>query len=242
VKINFDNIGFNFGEYFRELNEYFASMNRDLREAFKRFQSALEKAEDLGKIGWTLPVDATPGEVTGLMESISDIESADKVFIDFYAEDGAIRLEWLKKRLRSSPDLQQWKAVLEEAITNYSEGRHRSCVALLLPLIEGVTAKKFKEPQFHKEKSRKKFFSDKLKDENENTSLISSYMWRSYRGFAETLFKAVNFSAPFDCQQSLNRHWLLHGRGILESNPSDSLRLLQALGTIVELRRISKDN
>ena len=129
--------------------------------------------------------------------------------------------------------MKEWKAILEEAFLDLEDGRFGSCVALLLPLVEGVTAIKFSAPRFHKKRERDKFFLGKLNAVKRGS--LKDFAWRSYRGFAETVFQEVKFDVRLRKPAILKRHYLLHGRGIYNSNLSDCLRLLQALHTITAL-------
>jgi hypothetical protein len=211
------------------------TFTESITEGFKSLVSALDKAEYLGGLGWTIPMQATPAEYIELMSGIGDIDSADEVFKKYYMEDNASRLQYLKKGILSSKDLLQWKSVIEEALLNYDEGRPRSCVALLLPMIEGVTATKFSCPNFHKREAREIFFGTKLNAIKNPEDNLIYFLWRSYKGFTETLFKYIDFCSKSTKPSVLNRHWLLHGRSILSSNETDCLRLFQALETIARL-------
>ena len=222
--------------YVAAIDEQFQSiwsgLNEKVKEAFELTGQALEKAELLGTLGWTLPMNATPGEIVCLIFSIKDIPSADKAFTNYYMEHNATRLKCLETDLLTSNELQQWRPVLEEAILDLDDSRYRSCIALLLPLIEGVSAINFSTPQFHKKTDREKFFLDKLQAERQGSLTEHIWIWRSFKGFAEVFFKFIDFKDP-SCKPSLlNRPWILHGRGIPDPNLSDCLRLLQALDTI----------
>jgi len=208
--------------------------NEAIKGALSHLQETLAKAEVLGTLGWTVPMHATPGEYEALVNRITDVASADAVFTDYYTAEGGIRFRQLKEKLLACDDLEQWKPVLQEAMVNLEEGRYRSCIALMLPLVEGVTAVKFSAPQFQKKRERDKFFATKL--EGAIAGSLTEYLWRSYKGFTEMLFQSVDFDGPSRKPVLLNRHYLLHGRGIPDANLGDCLRLFQALDTITALR------
>ena len=63
---------------------------------------------------------------------------------------------------------------------------------------------------------------------------MAELVWRSYKGFAEALYAYVDFHAS-EKPAFLNRHYILHGRGIADSNLTDCLRLPQALHTLTAL-------
>jgi hypothetical protein len=180
----------------------------------------------LGGLGWTIPSIATPAEYSALVATIHDISSADKAFTKFYIENERERLKALKRNLLKCLDFQSWAPALREAFLDLDDGRHRSCTALLLPIIEGATSIRF--PGFSSKK-QESFFKNKLKVIKDGTIIM--YMWRSYRAFAKNFFKSCSTTPSL-----INRHWLLHGRDIPSSNLSDCLRLLQTLETLTHLK------
>lgn len=208
-------------------------LNEAIKGALSHLRETLARAEILGTLGWTVPLHATPGEYEALVSGITDVASADAAFTDYYTAEGGIRFRDLKEKLLACDDLDQWKPVLQEAILNLEEGRYRSCIALMLPLVEGVTAVKFSTPQFQKKRERDKFFAAKL--EGAEAGSLEGYLWRSYKGFTEMLFQSVDFDGPSRKPVLLNRHYLLHGRGIPDANLGDCLRLFQAVDTITAL-------
>jgi hypothetical protein len=209
-------------------------VNENIRKGLKQTKEALEKAEILGTLGWTVPMGATPAEYLALINSIIDIPSADKAFTNYYTESNSFRLKYLKKDLLNRKNVQPWKPAIEEAISDLEDNRYRSCIALLLPLIDGITAIKFSSPQFYKKVVRRNFFEARLRAARPDS--LTQYMWRSYRGFAKMLFFSSDFKRSSRKPSGLNRHWLLHGRDIPNSNPTDCFRLLQALDMILELQ------
>ena len=188
------------------------------------FISDIDKAEALGRWGWTFPMEAPIEDCIWLVEQSTDCTTADAAFTEYYMANGRVGLRQLENKLLSCKALEQWRPVLDEAIRDLADDRLRSCIALLIPLIEGITAIKFFNPDWSKHKNREHFFSSGKRNNVE---------WRSYKGFTDNLFKS--FKDPSRPPPSLNRHWILHGRTILDANLSDCLRLLQALDTIAEL-------
>jgi SAM-dependent methyltransferase len=206
-------------------------LDQAMELSLKSLDETFEEGVVLGTLGWTFPISATLSECKKLLKLSTDIRSADDAFSCYYTKNDGIRLKALEHKLLESRNLQRWKPSLEEAILNLHDGRHRSCIALLLPLVEGVTAINFSAPQIQKKTERDRFFRDKLAAVRPGS--VSKFVWRSYKGFAEVLFQQIDFDGPLSKPPLLNRHYLLHGRGISEGNLSDCLRLLQALDTII---------
>ena len=208
-------------------------LNEAIELGLKSLGESFEKGVVLGTLGWTFPMNATIPECKKLLKLSTDIRSADEAFTCYYTEYDGGRLKMLERNLLKSRNLQEWKPCLEEVILDLHDGRRRSCIALLLPLVEGVTAINFSAPQIQKKPERDRFFRDKLAVVEPGS--VSEFVWRSYKGFVEVLFQQIDFGRPLSRPPVLNRHYLLHGRGIAEGNLSDCLRLLQALHTIIAL-------
>jgi hypothetical protein len=60
---------------------------------------------------------------------------------------------------------------------------------------------------------------------------FTDYFWRSIKAFVDQVFTKAGKSRP----PMLNRHWILHGRGISDGTQVDCLRLLQAVRTLERL-------
>jgi len=207
--------------------------NLDFRKALGRIPDAQKKAELLGAFGWTPPMDATPAEFVAIMNSVHDIPSADKALTKYYTEHNATRLKRLKRRLLACASLNRWKPVLKEAILNLNERRYRSSVALLLPLVEGITAINFKESHLERGPERKRFLKKKI-DAIEDGYLKKS-LWQSINNFFVLFFAHADFENLSYKPRFLNRNWLSHGRGIADAKISDCLRLLQTIDIITVL-------
>jgi hypothetical protein len=216
-----------------QLPNIWNGLNLDFRKALGQIPEAQKKAEILGAFGWTPPMDATPAEFVAIMNSVHDIPSAEKALTIYYTERNAIRLKRLKRRLMACAYLNRWKPALKEAILNLNEGRYRSSVALLLPLVEGVTAIKFKELHLEKANVRERFFKKKM--DAINDGYLKKSLWRSLNRFFILLFEYADFEDLSYKPRFLNRPWLLHGRGIADSKMSDCLTLLQTLDIITVL-------
>jgi len=216
-----------------ELNEglkpLWIKLDNSFAKALEEAHETPEKAKLIAELGWVIPSHASLAEYAAIIAPISDIQSADEAFTNYYLNDNAIQLKGLKKDLLKCSDIKTWQPALEEAFLNLDEGRRMSCIALLLPLIDGVTSIKFSEPNFYQSKIRKVFFNEKLRVAEKGS--LNKYLWQSYEAFADNFFKSCQSSPSF-----LNRNWLLHGRDIPSSNLSDCLRLLQTLETLAHLK------
>jgi hypothetical protein len=190
-----------------------------------------EKAEALGRYGWTIPMEASVSDVYNILNAIHDEASADQVFAAYFTED---RVSALIEHTLANSNLEKWKPLVTEALDCLKEKRYRICTAGLLPIIEGLCAQTFKSPQFGKRKVRKNFFKTKRNQFKESEPLGGA-LWANIIAFLETVFKDTNFKKPDKYPKILNRHVLLHGRSIPQANREDCLRILLALDTITQI-------
>jgi hypothetical protein len=202
------------------------SLNLEAAREMARFTSDIDKAEELGRCGWTFPMEAPIDDCIWLVKQSTDYTTADAAFTEYYIANDWFGLRQLENKLLSCKALERWRLVLNEAIRNLDDDRLSSCIALLIPLIEGITAIKFSNAHWSNHENREHFFSSGKRNNVE---------WRSYKGFTDNLFKACSFKDSSHPPPSLNRHWSLHGWPILDPKLSDCLRLLQAIDTIAEL-------
>ncbi len=201
---------------------------RNFVKEFKKAPDSLEKVKSLGKIGWTIPSSATTEEYETLFSSISSVPSMGRAFKYYYLKNRAQHFALLKFNILHCVGLEAWKAAISEAFLDFDDHRYRSCTALLLPLIEGITSDKFSATKFYKKKHRDSFFERKLAAAKLGS--MNHILWSSYREFSNSFFGSHDTKPP-----SINRHWLLHGHDIPTSDPGDCLRLFQTIETITYL-------
>jgi hypothetical protein len=208
--------------------------SEQIAEGMTRFKGALQKAECVGKYGWTIPLYATPGEIVSIIDVISDEATADAAFVWYFTCGDEAQLKVLIQRILKNPELQYWRPALEEAVTCLREKKYRACIALLLPLVDGLCARRFNLPEFEKGRRRRAFLEAK-RQYALTQYFIEGAMWLSFIGFADVVFCDVDFQKRASWPSVLNRHIILHGRDIPQARLEDCLRLLQAIDTITEL-------
>jgi hypothetical protein len=223
------------------LTDFLTDLENSFRQTAEEAIQAVDAAEDnfrlvaertarLGGYGWTLPMLATSHEPLLIIKLSTDEASADAAFVEFYTGNDAGRrnLQELQQDLLSHNDIKECRPLLEEAIFCLENGKYRSCVASLLPLVEGVLAK---NPDWNDKTKRNGLFAAKLQSAPPGS--IEHTEWLSVQKFCDGLFACSDFGDAANRPTRLNRHWILHGRNIPSGELSDCLRLLQALGTII---------
>lgn len=211
-----------------------AKYSQQIAEGIKRFETALEKSGALGRYGWMLPMNATPREIVEIIDATNDEATADAAFIDYFtAYDGHPINDLIAKTL-ANPALQNWKPLLDEALSCLQEKKYRVCTSALLPVLDGFCAVRFAIPQFQSKRHRQRFL-DQRRQAVANSTTILRFEWLAFIGFVESIFHDYDFSNPTPPPLRLNRHLILHGRDIPQARLEDCLRLLLALDGISEL-------
>ena len=220
--------------FFAQQAADWAALSAAVSENLKSMNTALEKSEWLGRLGWTLPMNATSAELSDLLEEITDEASADVAFVEHFTANGQERLNQLVAGTLENPSLRYWKPTLEEALWCLSHRKYRVCTTALLPILDGLCSSQFGVPQFHAKRNRKRYLDERRRHAMANKS-VTKWIWLSFIGFCETLLQEVDFSGPNDPPRVLNRHAILHGRDVPAARLEDCIRLLLALDMITAL-------
>ena len=203
-------------------------INRAFADGIRSAEKVLEKAEVLGKFGWALPMHASPRELVWLVERSIDLESANQVFREYYTACGASRYRCLMTELVGDEALEKWRGYLQEIGQAYDQGLYRVCVPALFATLDGIAYYNW-TTKFYKSHGRQQFFKSKMN----GLDSFDACIWQSVAAFVKIVFKEAT---PTNSEPMIvNRHWILHGRGIPDGTQTDCLRLLQAIHTFAFL-------
>ncbi len=86
-----------------------------IAKGIARFETALEKAESLGKYGWTIPMDADLAEVIFISMTPLPTRHPQMRLSPLASREG--RLDRLIETTLANPDLQTWKPLLPRGVT-----------------------------------------------------------------------------------------------------------------------------
>lgn len=214
-----------------EQQALWATQSQEVAEGLKRFRTALEKSESLGRYGWMIPLDASLGEIVRIVDSTTDEATADAAFVVYFTSDDEHQMNALVDKTLANPALQYWRPVLEESLFCLRAKKYRVCISSLLPVLDGVCAHRFAIPQFQSKRRRQRFLDERRQLLADSGSTMC-FEWLSFIGFVETIFHDYDFSNPMPPPLGLNRHLILHGRDIPQARLEDCLRLLLALDGI----------
>lgn len=203
-----------------------------LQPAPNRMVSVVRRSETLGDLGWAFPLDMPPGDYLTIAEESTSYEKADAAFLRYYAAKNGQAYKDLIELLISDPGLEDGRELLKEISQSYDDGRYRVCVMGLLPVLDNIAQKNWDAPlsvrgNAHKSIDRK---IGALPDS------FTDHFWRSVKAFVDRVFIPAGKSKP----PTLNRHWILHGRGMSDGRQVDCLRLLQAIRTLEQLVKVGR--
>lgn len=201
-----------------------------VRLGVQRLNDAMRNAEAMGHLGWTIPFNADLNDCLRLLTDASTPQAADAAFLHFYQANDRRSLILLLGDLDQQPKLEDFKGLLQEVAFGIDKEKYRLVVTALLPTLEAVVRRCWTDDAWRAEE-RRKFFEKKLRAFEPDS--FGRIEWTAMRSFVDGLY-AKNMT-PDPKPQFLNRNWILHGRGPADGNLADSLRLLQAIHTILSL-------
>jgi hypothetical protein len=192
----------------------------------QRMQQLPDAAKHIGDVGWTLPMWATPAEVSHILEAATE-RHIDDVFLDYYEADGGVNYRQLKSYLLRKESLIQWRPLIEQCFTVFEYDLYLVVVPAMITVVEGAIvavggadAWRQKDPK----QTARKLLGRWPKDS------VKCAIWLSIDAFVSHLFEHRSFA---DTRPLLiNRPWILHGRDDPSWTKADCLRLFQAADTI----------
>ncbi len=211
--------------------ESFQQQMQAVATGLQAVETAMKNAEDIGRMGWTFPMNASLRDsVDLLLESPNGPDATDAAFARFYADNEKESLLLLLADLRQHERLVEFGALIEEVAFGLDHEKYRLVVTALIPLFEGV-ARRCWVDGFWQGAARNQFFAAKIAASAPES--FDRIVWSATRAFVERLYEKNFHGDPKPL--ALNRHWILHGRGPADASLVDALRLLQAIHTVVSL-------
>ena len=201
--------------------------SQSLLDGLERSDQRLEpQARQLGELGWTVPLWASPDLVPVLLEHV-DENDLDSVFVSLYTRRRRQNFIQMFRGLETSPVLGQWKPLLRDCRWAYYRGRHRLVVPSLLSTLEGLLAVAGQawSGRHSPRATARRMSAQRIR--------FRQSLWASVDSFVAQVFQTWDFSQP--PPGSINRHWILHGRAVPDWTQADSLRLFQAIDTLSQI-------
>ncbi|MGQ7776839.1 hypothetical protein [Bacillus sp. WC2507] len=242
-------------DIFADLIKLFSDLGKQysqlLKEALKPLQNidlqGLEKewkeaAESLARKGWTIPMNMDIEEIFELSQ-IEDKAVIDSSFQTFYSKEK--EFQFIKTNILEHELINGWKELLEQCFENYEKGNYLIVIPNLFIIIENISNILI-SPRYQKYLNHNKRISLRTKYKKVQQDIDSNSVYIIfYVSVAEFLSEAFAFG-DFDNNPirlpMINRDWVLHGRDDPKNwKQVDTLRLFNALQTIVELDFLLKD-
>lgn len=198
-------------------------------EAIERRLKALAPyAETLGRRGWTFPIQWGGTRFVDVVQRVPEGE-LDDGWVGYYTRDNGQAFEDLAAYLAGEKVLDLWRPLLEGALYAYRRGHHEAAVTSLLAVFSGLLALGT-HGLAHRCSERRAALAYRSTERLSTRLLCRASLY----GFVDEVFRDLPFSEP---ATRLNRHHIMHGRGMPPSPRADALRLFQAIETLTMVAR-----
>ncbi|PGP20443.1 hypothetical protein CN994_18515 [Bacillus anthracis] len=211
-------------------------------EEFERKEK--KSAESLGRRGWTLPMNMTPGETIGISE-IEGQDELDSTFLSFYSKEE--EFQFIKTHILEHELTKEWEVLLTQCFESYENGNYLIVIPNLFIIIENISHILI-SPRYQKylnpNQKRKPPLRDQYKKVKKEVETDRTYKicYISVAEYLNCVFKSGNFDKRPARLPIINRDWVLHGRDYpCNWKQVDALRLFNALSTIIELDFLLED-
>lgn len=188
-----------------------------------------QMVEHIAAAGWTIPLSIDIKHFEQLKTISSDASALDSFMGDFYA--GRERKAICRKieKALSSPAK---KAMFSECVAAYESAMYSTCSVSLLSLLDGFISEFGDDPSNVKVMRVCHYH---FQDEKSKGHDIKSLCWLSMYQFTHEVFQKSDFTQ--EEPDTINRHWLQHGRSDRIPNEIDCIKLFNALSTLTMIRQ-----
>lgn len=207
-------------------------------KSLNEFDKTLDMVVDkLAQEGWTLPAELGiyAINVIGKTDEIADINN---FLYQYYLQDNYHVAQDMIDSILSSKIKDGLKKMTTECWMAFKAKMYAVCATSLLSVIEGILSEFSDDKQdIRMMKVCQKHFNTFPAD----GSTIAKHVWVSYNKFIRNLYHKSDFTA--DEPDTINRHWLLHGRSDFEIEEQDCLRLFNAVQSLcIVVNKEAKNN
>lgn len=206
------------------LRKHSEEKTKEMHDDFDKTLTAV--VDKLGDEGWTLPVQLHVYAINTIGKT-DNIEDLNDFLKQFFSYDSYTVMKKMIDSIMSSKIKPGLKKMLSECWESFNNGHYAICSTGLLSVIEGILS------EFSEDKQNVRMMKVCQKQVDsfpEDGSIIDKHIWISYNKYIRNLYKKSNFddSEP----NSINRHWLLHGRSSFEIDDLDCIRLFNAVDSL----------
>ena len=209
------------------------AISKKAEESVQEFDKELDVVvSKLSTEGWTLPAELNIYAVKTIANTnkLDDINAFLKWF--FTTEDFQ-KTKDMVNGIKASPIKEGLKNLTDQCWQAFQNKLYAVCATSLLSVIEGILS----EFSDDKQDVRMMKVCQKKVDTFPSTgSTIQKHVWISYNNFIRNLYQKSDFSA--DELETINRHWLLHGRSDFEIDEMDCIRLFNAVQSLCMIVKV----
>ena len=198
------------------------AISKKAEESVQEFDKELDVVvSKLSTEGWTLPAELN-------IYAVKTIANTNK----FTTEDFQ-KTKDMVNGIKASPIKEGLKNLTDQCWQAFQNKLYAVCATSLLSVIEGILS----EFSDDKQDVRMMKVCQKKVDTFPSTgSTIQKHVWISYNNFIRNLYQKSDFSA--DEPETINRHWLLHGRSDFEIDEMDCIRLFNAVQSLCMIVKV----
>lgn len=185
--------------------------------------------EAIAQSGWTIPLSIDIRRFEELKKLVGDDAAIENYFVDYY-NGRELRLMFRKIKRVLEGTAQQ--AIFSECIDAFEKGMFAVCLTTLLTVLEGFISVFGDDPQDIRVMRVCKFHAD---EEMQKKNNIKSLCWLSMYEYTKILYQKSDFTQPEP--NTINRHWIQHGRTGKSAESTDCLRVLNAISTLTSIKQ-----
>lgn len=185
--------------------------------------------ETIAHSGWTIPLNIDIKRFEELKKIIGDESAIDTYFSEYY--DGR-ELRYIYRKITKAVDNPAQQELFRECQKAYESKMYSVCLTTLLTILEGFISSFGDDPQ---DVRVMRICDYHAKEEISQKNNIKSLCWLSMYEFTKVLFQKSDFSQPEP--DTINRHWIQHGRTGRSGERTDCLRMFNALSTMASIKQ-----
>lgn len=176
--------------------------------------------------GWTLPAELN----IFALKTIANTSKLDDIntFLHWlFTTENYQKTKDMIAGIKSAPIKEGLKNLIDQCWQAFQNKLYAVCATALLSVIEGVLS------EFSSDKKNTKMMKvcqNKVDTFPSTGSTIQKHVWISYNAFIRNLYQNSDFSA--EEPDTINRHWLLHGRSNFDIDELDCIRLFNAVQSL----------
>lgn len=180
--------------------------------------------ETVADAGWTVPLDIDIKRFNDLTVACSNERDIDAFFAGYYSR---ARIKLLNRRISRSIQNPAQKCAFEEAILSFEQGHYQVCRISLISILEGLISSYNPKANDVRVMHVCDYQAKEAKSKGKN---IKALCWLSVYKFTQNSYAPSKFELTEP--DSMNRHWIQHGRTTRAADDIECLQLINAISTI----------